>query len=338
VRRTIHASFAAALLAASPARAGEPPAPNPHGAPASPAPSPAAPPQTPEAPARRVVLNNLVGFRYNPLGLEDQLRAGVQQRLYQSERAALKDNFLFGGIHPRLNPAFFKLGPSLEIQPLSVFNLRLASELVGYYSTFGFLQSFRSALDDYSDSALRRGRDQKRNYSAFGLHVLIEPTVQLRFGPVVIRDKLSIEHWRLKLRPGDRVFYDVTLDTVVGSIGWVVQNDLDVLYLHDFKSFSGALRGARLAAGVRYTAVRPFYDAGDVRPWEDPKSAANGHHRVGPLAAFTFFDDGYSRFNKPTAIVIANWYVDHRFRTGRDTSAGIPYLILAFAFQSDLLD
>ena len=324
--------LAATLLAAGAARADATPAGKPSGSAASSVEAPA------EAPERRFVLNNLLAVRYNPLGLEDQLRAGFQQRLYKSDRPALRDNFFFGGIHPRVNPAFLKIGPSVEIQPLSVFNLRLASEFIGYYSTFGFLQSFRSALDDHSDSALKRARDQKRNYATYGLHVMIEPSIQFRFGPIAIRDKLSIEHWRMKLRAGDRVFYDVTLDTTLGSIGWVIQNDLDVLYLHEFKGLSGRLRGARLAAGVRYTMVNPFYDTGDFRPGEDPKRAANSHHRLGPLAAFTFFDDGYSRFNKPTAVVIANWYLDHRFRTGRDTNAAIPYLIVAFAFQSDLLE
>lgn len=331
MRSFFFASLAASLLAATAAHAQAPAAAGASKPPTRPA------DDEPPIPARRFVLSNLLGFRYNPLGFEDQLRAGFQQKLYESNRPALRDNFFFGGIFPKVNPAFTKVGPSIEIQPLSVFNLRVAAEFIGYYSTFGFLQSFRSPLDDFSDSALKRGKDAKRNYAAYGLHVMIEPAVQFRFGPIVLRDKFAIEHWRVKLNAGDRVFYDVTLDTAVSSIGWVMQNDLDLLYLHDFKSFTGKMKGARIAAGVRYTTVQPFYDADDFAPGDNKDLADNGHHRLGPLAAFTFFDDGYSRFNRPTAVVIANWYLDHRFRTGKDVSGAIPYMIVGFTFQSDLL-
>jgi len=315
------------LLAAGRASA-EPPGP-----PAPPAP-PAPPPKT------RLVLNNLLAFRYNPLGFEDQLRAGLQRRLYESSSALFRDNFLFGGIYPKLNPAFAKFGPSIEIQPLSIFNLRLGFELVGFYSTFGLLQSFASPVEEYADSRLleRRKATPAQNYATYGAHATIEPTLQLKFGPIVVRDKLSVEYWKMSVRDGDRVFYDVTLDTLVSRDGWAIQNDVDALYVHDFEGWKGTFQGARFAAGARYTAVKPLYASGDLRPGDARALAANDHHRVGPLLGFTFFDRGYARFNKPTAIVVANWYVHHRYRTGRDVSGAIPYLVVAFSFQSDLLE
>ncbi|APR88119.1 hypothetical protein A7982_13468 [Minicystis rosea] len=291
-------------------------------------------------PATRLVLNNLVAFRYNPLGFEDQLRAGLQRRLYQSSSQLLRDNFLFGGVAPRVNPAFVKLGPSMEIQPLSVFNLRVGAEFVGYYSTFGFLQSFTSPTQDYSDTRLleRRRETPAKNYATYGVHAMIEPTLQFKIGPVVLRNKLAIEYWMMRVHAGDRVFYDVTLDTLIPKAGWVMQNDLDALYMHELTSLGGSLKGARLTAGVRYTAVKPLYKSTDFAPGDNRALADNDHHRVGPLVAFTFFDRGYTSFNRPTAIVIANWYVHHRFRTGQDVSGAIPYLIVGFSFQSDLLD
>src|SRR3954469_9717935 len=79
-------------------------------------------------PAQRVVLQNLFVVRTNPVGLEDQLRLGYQQRLYEHPSRVLRDNFFFAGIYPRFNPAFIKIGPSLELQPMSMFNLRVAAE------------------------------------------------------------------------------------------------------------------------------------------------------------------------------------------------------------------
>lgn len=166
---------------------------------------------------------------------------------------------------------------------------------------------------------------------------MIEPAVQVKLGPIVLRDKLQLEYWRMGLSPGDRVFYDVSLDTVLSKNGWVVANDLDVLFMHDFKSWTGTFRGARFIGGARYTYVKPFYADGDFAPGDLRTAADNDHHRVGPLVGFTFFDHGYVNFNRPTALVIANWYVDHRFRTGADVSQAVPYFVAAFAFQSDLL-
>jgi hypothetical protein len=289
------------------------------------------------APSTRLLLNNLLAFRYNPLGFEDQIRLGLQRQLYRSESTLFRDNFVFGGIAPRINPAFVKIGPSLEIQPVSFFNLRLAAEAVGFFSTFGFLQSFESPVDAYSDSVLGERRTAKLNYSTAGGHLIVEPALQVRLGPLVVRDKLALEYWRMSVKQGDRVFYDVTLDTLISRNGWVVANDLDVLLLRDFKTWSGTFRGARLTAGARYTYVKPFYADGDFRPGDVQAVADNEHHRVGPLVAFTFFDHGYVSFNRPTALVIANWYVDHRFRTGADVSQAVPYFVAAFAFQSDLL-
>src|SRR5690349_2571495 len=90
------------LSAAVSARAQEPPVKPP------PEPPPRAPPSTepPPIPDLRLVLNNLFVLRYNPLGIEDQIRFGLQKKLYDSESKALRDNFVHLGVYPKLNPAF----------------------------------------------------------------------------------------------------------------------------------------------------------------------------------------------------------------------------------------
>src|SRR5262245_26201329 len=88
----------------------------------------------PPIPKYRFVVNNLTVVRYNALGIEDQLRAGLQLRLYDGEGALKRDNFVFIGLTPKLNPAYLKFGPSVEIQPVAAFNLRLAAEVVEYFS------------------------------------------------------------------------------------------------------------------------------------------------------------------------------------------------------------
>lgn len=280
----------------------------------------------PEIPDLRIAIVNLLVGRVNPLGLENQLRIGVQKRLYGSSSLVLRDNFIHFGLTPKLNPAFVKVGPNLEIQALSVLNLRFAWEAIRYFGSFGLVQSFPSPLDVYSDTALNQGKDAGRNYKPEATHFIFEPTIQMKAGPIAIRNRFSVEYWNLRANTGDTVFYEQTLDTLIPTNGWVISNDLDVLYLSKF----------RFVVGARYSAVLPLYSASDYRPGET-QVHDNGHQRLGPLFAYTFFDRGYTRFNKPTLVLIANWYLNHRWRTGQDVNQGIPYLVLGFAFTSDLV-
>lgn len=319
------------------------------------------PPPPPLPPRNRIVLNNLLVLRLNPVGLEDQVRFGYQRRLFEAPaRPMLRDNFVFVGIAPRFNPAFVKIGPSVEIQPGSIFNLRVGFEYLRFFSTFGFLQSYGSPLDDYNDKLLAACsskdpavlgrcsyRDPQgtriesptapRNIAAQGVHLMIEPTLQLRTGPLALRNKLAIEYWAMQTQPGDRAFYDVTLDTLVPKNGWVVTNDLDVVYVTSF----------RLSVGLRYTVVKALYRASDFRDGEDPGLEDNMLQRMGPMLSYTFFDRGFTRFNKPTLLLITSFYLDHRYRTGQAASAvlpgvfvnsgAMPYIIVGFSFQSDFL-
>lgn len=287
----------------------------------------------------RFTINNLLVARYNPIGLEDQIRMGVQRKLYDNGKALFENNFFFFGLAPKINPAYLKLGPSLEIQPLSIFNLHVGVEMIQYFSTFGYLQSFQTPTAVYDDSTNTKAEKYGKNYSTTGLHVMIEPLIQLKFGPVAVRNKFSAEYWSMRTHAGDpanpsrtdTVFYDPTLDTLVPSRGWVIANDLDAIYLRAMN------KSGQLALGVRYTMVRPFYSKSDLLPGETMGKINNGHHRLGPLVAYTFYDEPYSAFNKPTVLLIMNWYVQHRWRTGQDMNQGIPYIVLGFAFESDLM-
>ncbi|MDY7233254.1 hypothetical protein [Hyalangium rubrum] len=284
-------------------------------------------PLLPEVPERRLVINNLLVTRLNPLGLELQTRGGYQRQLYRKEGLLFRDNFLFVGAYPKLNPAGIKVGPVVEIQPLSIFNLRLSAEYVGFFGTMGFLQSRPSPNADYSDTALDAGKAAGLNTSASGARLAIEPFVQMKVGPIAVRNRFAAEYWNMGLRGEDRVWYDATLDTLVPGKGFTLSNDLDVLFL-------GL---PPLVVGARYSLVEPLYASRNLAA-NEPLTVDNGHHRVGLLAAYVFYDEGYTAFNKPAVLLNVAWYVQHRFRTGADVNRAMPYLLLGFAFQSDLLD
>ena len=38
-----------------------------------------------------------------------------------------------------------------------------------------------------------------------------------------------------------------------------------------------------------------------------------------------------------TVFGVAAWYLEHRFRTGADVNAGVPYLLGGVSFQADFI-
>lgn len=302
-----------------------------------------APADRPPPGGLRLMLSDLTMFRLNPLGLETRARFGFQKRLYASDKAITRNNFAFGGLYPRLTPASANLSVGGEIQPASIFNLRAFGEVQKYFGTFGFLQSFQTANANYSDQTLKDLRDSTTTppQTATVFHASIQPMLQLKVGDIALRGLFQFDYWDFKVRPGDTVAYDATLDTVLPNNGWTMSIDADVLYTGRKNT----------AIGLRYSYVHPFYNSDHFGSEAELEAydGENTHSRLGLFAAYTLADAGPSTFNKPTVIVIVSWYLSHRWRTGEPdmlpsgtraddyTTRAFPYLLLGFAFESDLL-
>ncbi len=284
-------------------------------------------------PKNRVVLNDLTIFRYNPIGFETQIRFGWQHKLYDADDSpAKRDNFLFAGTYTRLNPASVRVAGMVEFQPLSLLNLRFTAEYLHYFGNFSFIQSRPSAYDSLSDADMKANKSgPEGNYSGGGFHASFEPLLQAKVGPIAVRSRAFLGWFDMNLQRGDRVWYEATLDTAIPAKGLMFANDLDVLYGFD-------LGRGKLNVGARYTAVAPLYTAEQVLPSQSVDGLNNAHHRLGLLAAYTFYDEGYTHFNKPSVILISSWYLSHRYRAGQEVSRALPYVIVGFAFQTDLLD
>ncbi len=291
----------------------------------------------------RLVLSDLSLIRLNPIGLETRARFGVQKRLYRSDKRITRQNFAFVGVFPKLNPASAQLGVGGELQPASMFNLRVFGEVQRYFGTVGFLQSFRSANANFSPETLGRLRDDPARPPQDGTlyHAAIHPLVQLRVGPIALRSLIQLDYWAFDLRPGDNLVYEPTFDTLLPDDGWTLTTDTDALYVGR----------PNLAVGLRHTLVRPLYgdDHFEGSADRDAYDGDNAHQRLGLFAAYTLRDRGPSGFNKPTILMIVSWYLSHRWRAGTPSmfapgtsaedhhSRALPYFLVGFAFESDLL-
>jgi hypothetical protein len=284
-------------------------------------------------PRHRVVYKDLTLVRVNPLGLITDARLSYRYRLYEHPSVALRDNFVSVGVAPTLSAAFARIGPIVEVQPASFLTLWAQYELIGYFGSFNLLQSFPTAdraKVSYSDTSLRalsKGDGATKNYATTGTQLLVGANVQLKVGPVVFRDQVRAGRPDMKLRAGDRAFYDIYYDLLVGDGGWWAHNDADLLV---------QALDSRLTVGLRYSTSKAFAASEHFAPGDDRGNGPTALHRAGPLAAWTFRKPDGAGF-EPTLLFLANWWLQSPYRTGQDVSQAVPYLIVALNITGDLL-
>jgi hypothetical protein len=284
-------------------------------------------------PDHRVVHRSMIALRGNPSGLTYDGRLGYRLRLHENEGLALRDNFVGGGAALALTPAYVRIGPYVEVAPASFITLWSSLQYSRYFGGFGILQSFPSPRSNFSDDELERldelpDDDPLANYSTSGLELTLGLDLQAKVGSVAVRSQSKLIRADLDLRDGDQVFYEQTTDVLMPDAGFSLVSDLDVAYL-------GFMAG-RLVVAARYTASVPFYDSSAYLPGE-PDDSDNASHRLGPIVAYTFHSRDGAAFNMPTLLLVAQWWLDHRYRAGAESSQGLPMVAIAFRFHGDLL-
>jgi hypothetical protein len=269
----------------------------------------------------RLLYTSLTAAQWNPLGLQSDLFAGYRYRLFESHRLVLLDTFVGGMLIARLNPAFARLGAGLELQPVTPLTLRALYEHRLYFGTAKMLQSFQSPYDAHDDDELSRRADAGENYAGHGHQITLQAVLRAKAGPVALLDQLDVVYFDMSLRGNDRLFYVNLFDTLCPRDGFVLANHGHLVYLTGFG----------LIAGVRYTLVHAFYP----EAWIPDGNPNTPTHRIGPIVAYTFKGRG-QRFSAPTLILILNWWVGSRYRSGAAVSQALPYGVVAFQFSGDL--
>ncbi len=275
-------------------------------------------PEDVQPPKERFYLQSLTVARYHPLGLLTRNDFMYSRRLMESDSILFRDTYFAIGPTTSLSPAYVKVGPLIELQPIALLNLKAGYEYVYYLGTFDYLQSYPFSDASFHDD--RIAQDGSKAYAAGGHHYFAEATVQMKYKIVALRSKFGGEYWDMNFMKKyrweylywnfrkDRYFYDVTLDTLVPNKGFIWTNDTDLLFMKD-----------RWVVGARFSGVFP--------------GTNSDHMRVGPLFAWTFKTKKYTNFSRPTLLVILGWYLKHPHRIG-----ALPYTLVGFSFSSDFLN
>lgn len=258
---------------------------------------------------------------YNPLGLVEVVTLSYRYTLYDSKNPVFSTNFVEPALVMASTPAYGFAGLQLDVQPLSVLRLRARAEAIGFYGNFGHVARFEATDVDYSDTRLAELNDQGAHEATYGARYIGTALLQAKVGQVAVRSHLQATRVDLELGDDEPFYYSPQYDHLVQDGGWFVQNDLDLLWLFE----SG------LVAGLRLNSSGAVF-AGEFDGVDDPNGPS---HRLGPLVVWPFFE-GQGRVREGKFIGLANWYVEHRWRAGQDTSQAIPFVAVALQLQGDL--
>jgi hypothetical protein len=276
-------------------------------------------------PNHRVVYESLSAFRYNPVGIEEQLVVAYRKRLHGEPGILWRDAYVGAGFTPTLNPAVVRLGGTLEVKPLAIFSLSAGFYYVSWFGALGHVQTFPDVTAEHSDSGLEDGKRAAQNRSASGTELQLRAQLVAKAGPIVVRNDTNFFRYALDLSKGERLFYNVRSDVLAPNDGWAMTNDTDLVYLSD----------GGFIAGVRGSVTHAFYRSADY-PGATDDNPNTPSVRLGPLLAYIFHDDPGAVFNRPTLLLLTGWWLSHRYRTGEDTSQAVPYLVLGFRCEGDL--
>lgn len=273
----------------------------------------------PARPRHRTIYSNVSAIRQNPIGVQDAAKLAWQYRLFDSEHLLLRDSFVGVSFQPIFTPALVRLGAAVDAQPFAMLHVEARAEYLNFFGASGHLRSFADAGADFSDTAIKTGKSSA--YATSGWQATLQAELRAKVRAVVVRSKLQFAQVNVDLQGDDGYWYDAYQDLLLPRRGWFLVNDADVLWL----------RG-RLVAGLRHSLAVVEDRAGTG------EAAGNTPtQRLGPLLAWSFWDEPGRTFDKPTILLLVQWHLQHRYRTGEDVSQAMPYIALGFAFRGDLL-
>lgn len=277
-------------------------------------------------PEHRLTYSNLSALRVNPLGLETRTLVGYEHRLWDDPGVLTRDAYVGLKLYPILNPALVRLGGQVEVKPAAVLALRGAVFFEQYLGTFNQLDAYPTPTAEHCDDCMRDRADADLTVGATtSFEAELGGLAQVKVGPIAVRHDATF-YYADADTPGATVHYDQRIDMVVPDAGWSTTQETDLLYVTDFG----------LAAGARLSVLHAFYRDSDFLPGESTENPNTPAVRLGPAIAYTFFDDPGATFDKPTLILLSQWWLEHRYRTGQDVTQALPMIALAFRFEGRL--
>ena len=266
--------------------------------------------------------------RVNPLGLEDEFIFSYRIPLFRYATDVLrKDTYVAPLLGISVSPAAFRPVIGFEAQPLRIVTLFVRYEPAFYYGALRSLLSYPSANTDAPVGYFVSGPEPHgQNYAAIVHQFTAGLSLQAEYKRVFARIASRIHYESANLHPEDRVYYDSTFDVLVARKGWVFENDTDI----------GLSVTPHVKLGIRYATIVTWYPADAYMPGEAQTNLNSPIMRTGPIAQYELGAGEFGPFATAAIFGTANWFVEHRYRTGEEVSRAAPFVGGGFTLTGDL--
>ncbi len=262
---------------------------------------------------------SLSAARVNPVGLTLRFNTGYRMQLWERPGVLFEKSHLALKMAGEITPALTRLGGRIEVQPLAILRLHAEYQYFQSFGTFQQLSSFEKSDVDYSDAALK---NPDRGYVTSGETLELGALLQAKVGAIAVRNDIKGYRHRIDLKGYDHYLYNRSLDMLLPNGGWAVTNDLDLIYLTNF--------GLKLGARYTYTDVN-YADTAD-------EARFSPTHRLGPAILYSFAEKPTGAlYQGPTLVLLSQWWLQHRYRTGQAVSQALPYLVVGIVQKGDFL-
>lgn len=181
-------------------------------------------------PGSRVIGSADIAARVGPLGMAARVGLALHHTYGVDVSGEYERSYIEGGLAVVATPATLEPQVHVECLPIPLLALRGEFAAVRYLGVNYGLLNFESPHDDFGSQVLsaRRGDEQQ----AWGLRAGLTVTPRAKFGPVLLRSKLSFTAYHFD-QPGPYV-YDADLDTLLGTTDFVFTSRSDLFFeLHD---------------------------------------------------------------------------------------------------------
>lgn len=102
------------------------------------------------------------------------------------------DDTYFGlGITPTFSPSITRIGPTVQLHPVAILQLRASYYFIAYYGSQKYkAHPFDSPRDDFSPDTLQGRADNKQALTTYGGQAELSALFQVKFGPIALRDEV----------------------------------------------------------------------------------------------------------------------------------------------------
>jgi hypothetical protein len=281
-----------------------------------------------------IAFSNQFALRYNPLGLQDELYFGYKKKLFKAPKNKLLfgKSYIWTGALIRVNPQFAHFGGFIRTLPIAI--LELQASAVG---VLGFSDSKSVQDKSYFTAATRQASAEAGSITDNGWIATLKARLQYKKDAIAIRSAHLFRHLSIDGESTSGMFYDQNLDLVLPFNSWAYQTDTDLLYADDNKQW---------VLGLRHTYARSLSDVAQPSTSlaaQPNEAQLHEIHRAGPLFAWKFKQKASAKSKKSkdplkhALLILSQWHIKHRLRTGNPTPGAIPYFAVAYVVSGTVL-